>query len=103
MRIISLVLFFVITSTNTVAKDHKFNNKLFDKENLIFIGLTVANPAITLGTVITNTGTLKKILSLANITYSSIKGRSIAEEALSKTTKKNCLIKNLATKKELCS
>jgi len=101
MRIIYLVFFFVIISTSILAEGNK--DKIFDKESLIFIGLTIANPAISLGTVITNTGTFKKILSVANITYTSMRGKSIAEEALSKTTKKNCLIKNLAMKKEFCS
>jgi len=93
--------FFFISNVN--AKEKEMKNTLMNKENLIIVGLTVANPAISLGTVIANTGTLQKILSLVNITYSSIKGKSIAEEALSKTTNKNCLVKNLAERKEFCS
>ena len=103
MKLLYLIFLFFIFSTNLIADEKKINNKILNKQNLIIIGLTVANPAISIGAVISNTGTLQKIISLANVTYSSIKGKSIAEEALSKTTNKECLIKNLAEKKGLCS
>ena len=102
MRIFFYLIFFVLFISSANAKEKEIKNKFMNKENLIIISLTVANPAISLGAVIANTGSIQKLLSLANITYSSIKGKSIAEEALSKTTNKNCLIKNLAEKKELC-
>ena len=102
MRIFIYLFFFVFFISNVNAEE-EIKNKVFNKQNLIIIGLTVANPAISLGTVIANTGTLQKLISLANITYSSLKGKTIVEEALSKTIKKNCLIKNLAENREFCS
>ena len=103
MRILLVFFLFIMINTNSLVKENKVKNKIFNKDNLIIIGLTVANPAISFGAVIANTGTFQKVVSLANVTYSSIKGKSIAEEALSRTTNKNCLIKNLAERKDLCS
>ena len=103
MRIFYYIIFIILITSNLYAEENKIKNKIFNKKNFVIISLTIANPAISLGAVIANTGTFQKVISIANITYSSIKGKSIAEEALSKTINKNCLLKNLATKKELCS
>ena len=103
MKILYLLLIIILLSTNIKAEENKISDNIFNKKNLLIVSLAIANPAISLGTVAANTGTFQKLISIANISYSSIKGKSIAEEALSKTTNKNCLLKNLAEKKELCS
>ena len=77
-------------------------NKVFTKKNIFLTGIAILNPAISVGTFVSSSGALQKIISFTNITYSSYKGKSIAEEALSKSTKKNCLIENLAKNKNFC-
>lgn len=103
MKFLYLFLLIFFYSTNILGEEKSLKDKIFDKKNLVIISLTVANPAISFGTVIASTGTFQKVISIANVTYSQIKGKSIAEEALSRTTNKNCLLMNLAEKKELCS
>jgi hypothetical protein len=70
---------------------------------MFILGLTIVNPAVSLGTIVTYAGALRKTLSMVNIAYSAGKGKSIAEEAISKSTNKNCLIKNLTQDKSFCS
>ena len=66
------------------------------------MGLTIANPAISFGTIVTNAGAIRKTLSMINIAYTARKGKNLAESAISKSTNKNCLIKNLAEEKNFC-
>ena len=76
--------------------------KLFNKKEVIIIGLTIVNPAIVVGTLVANTSTFQKFISLANIAYSKAKGQSIAETAISQSTNKDCLIENIKTEKDFC-
>jgi len=99
MRIIYLIIIIFIFSLNVDAKE---NNSIFNKKEVIIIGLTIVNPAIAVGTLVANTSTFQKIISLANIAYTSAKGRSIAETAISQTTNKNCLIENIKIEKDFC-
>ena len=99
MRIIYLILIIFIFSLNVEAKE---NNSLFNKKEIIIIGLTIVNPAIAVSTLVANTSTFQKIISLANFAYTSAKGRTIAETALSQSTNKNCLIKNIKIEKDFC-
>ena len=99
MRIIYLIIIIFIFSLNVDAKE---NNSIFNKKEVIIIGLTIVNPAIAVGTLVTNTSTFQKIISLANIAYTSAKGRSIAETAISQSTNKNCLIENIKIEKDFC-
>ena len=99
MRIIYLIIIIFIFSLNVDAKE---NNSTFNKKEVIIIGLTIVNPAIAVGTLVANTSTFQKIISLANIAYTSAKGRSIAETAISQSTNKNCLIENIKIEKDFC-
>ena len=99
MRTFFIVIFLLFLNSKLFAQE---KNNFFNKRNIILVGLTISNPAISIGTVLVNTGSLQKIISVSNLAYTSIKGKSIAEEALSKTIKKDCLLKNLANNKELC-
>jgi len=99
MRIIYLIIIIFIFSLNVDAKE---NNSIFNKKEVIIIGLTIVNPAIAVGTLVANTSTFQKIISLANIAYTSAKGRSIAETAISQSTNKNCLIANIKIEKDFC-
>ena len=99
MRIIYLIIIIFIFSLIVDAKE---NNSIFNKKEVIIIGLTIVNPAIAVGTLVANTSTFQKIISLANIAYTSAKGRSIAETAISQSTNKNCLIENIKIEKDFC-
>jgi len=99
MRIIYLIIVIFIFSLSAQAKEK--NNVLFKKE-IVIIGLTFINPALSIGTIVTNTTTFQKIISMANIVYTNKKGHSIAETAISQSTNKNCLIENIKTKKDFC-
>ena len=104
MRVIFICLLMILFSQSSLSKENKFfNKKFFNKKNILVAGLTIANPAISLGTIVTNAGTIRKTLSMINIAYSARKGKNLAEEAISKSTNKNCLIKNLAEEKSFCS
>ncbi len=104
MRAIFICLLMILFSQSSWAKENKFfNKKFFNTKNILVAGLTIANPAISLGAIVTNTGTIRKTLSIINIAYSARKGKNLAEEAISKTTNKNCLIKNIADEKSFCS
>ncbi len=104
MRAIFICLLMILFSQASVAKENKyFNKKMFNKKNILVLGLTIANPAVSIGTIVTNAGAFRKTLSMANIAFSVGKGKNLAEEAISKSTNKNCLIKNLAEEKSFCS
>ena len=99
MRIIYLIIIIFIFSLSTHAKE---NNKILSKKEIVVLGLTLINPAISIGTLVANTSTFQKIISMANIVYTNRKGHSIAETAISQSTNKNCLIENIRTKKDFC-
>ena len=99
MRILYLILIIFIFSLNVEAKE---NNSLFNKKEVIILGLTIVNPAIAVGTLVANTSTFQKIISLANIAYTNAKGKTIAETALSQSTNKKCLIENIKIEKDFC-
>ena len=104
MRAIFICLLMILFSQSSWAKENKFfNKKFFNTKNILVAGLTIANPAISLGTIATNAGALRKMISMVNIAYSAKKGKNLAEEAISKSTNKNCLIKNIAEEKSFCS
>ncbi len=104
MRAIFIFFLMILFTQASMAKENKFfNKKMFNKKNILVVGLTIVNPAISLGTIVTNAGALRKTLSMINIAYTAGNGKNLAEEAISKTTNKNCLIKNLAEEKSFCS
>ena len=104
MRAIFICLLMILFSQALMAKENKFfNKKFFNKKNILVVSLTIVNPAVSLGTMVTNAGALRKTLSMINIAYSARKGKNLAEEAISKSTNKNCLIKNITEEKSFCS
>ena len=66
MRIIYLIIIIFIFSLSAQAKEK--NNILFKKE-IVILGLTLINPALSIGTIVSNTTTFQKITSMANIVY----------------------------------
>ena len=98
-RIIYLIIIIFIFSLCAQAKE---KNNMLNKKEIVILGLTLVNPAISIGTIVSNTTTFQKIISMANIVYTNRKGHSIAETAISQSTNKNCLIKNIRTKKYFC-
>ena len=99
MKVIFIFIILIFLSHNLVAKEKKYINK----KNLILVSTTIVNPAVSVGAIVTNAGALQKILSLINVAYTTYRGKSIAEEAISKGIKKNCLFKNIAKNKNFCS
>ena len=98
MRIIYLIITIFMFSLSIQAKEKSAINK----KEIIVLGLTLINPALSIGTIVSNTTTFQKIISMANIVYTNRKGHSIAETAISQSTNKNCLIENIRTKKDFC-
>jgi len=99
MRIIYLIIIIFIFSLSAQAKE---KNNILNKKEIVILGLTLINPALSIGTIVSNTTTFQKIVSMANIVYKSSKGHSIAETAISQSTNKNCLIENIKNKKDFC-
>ncbi|MCH2542503.1 MAG: hypothetical protein MKZ97_04175, partial [Alphaproteobacteria bacterium] len=66
------------------------------------LGLTLVNPALSIGTIVSSTTTFQKIIAIAKIVYTNRKGHSLAETAISQSINKNCLIENIRTKKDFC-
>ena len=107
MRIIYLIIFIFIFSLSALAKENnsilsKKNILILSKKEIVILGLTLINPALSIGTIVSNTTTFQKIISMANIVYTNGKGHSIAETAISQSTNKNCLIENIKTMKDFC-
>ena len=97
--LLSLIFYILSIANISVAKE---KSKIFDKKDLIITTITLINPVITVGTIISNANTINKILSLGSIVYTSKKGESITESALSQSLNKKCLIKNIGEKKRFC-
>jgi len=98
MRIIYLIITIFIFSLSVQAKE----KSIIDKKEIVIFGLTLINPALSIGALVANTSTFQKIISMANIVYTNTKGRSIAETAISQSTNKNCLIDNIKSKQDFC-
>ena len=99
MKIIYLTIILLIFSLNVNATE---KNKLIYKKEIVIIGLNFINPALVVGALVSQTSTIKKIISMVNFAYASSRGKSIAETAFSQSTNKNCLIENIRTKKDFC-
>ena len=78
------------------------NKKLLDKKYLLITAVTLINPVVSVGTILSNANIISKILSLGNLAYASKKGETITESALSQSLNKKCLIENLSKDKNLC-
>jgi len=51
----------ILFSQASLAKENKFfNKKFFNKKNMLVVGLTIINPAVSLGTIVTNAERLEK-------------------------------------------
>ena len=99
MRIIYLIIIIFIFSLCAQAKE---KNNILNKKEIVILGLTLVNPAISIGTIVSNTTTFQKIISMENIVYTNRKGHSIIGTAILQSTNKNCLIVNIRTKKYFC-
>ena len=75
MRIIYLIIIIFIFSLCAQAKE---KNNILNKKEIVILGLTLVNPALSIGTIVSNTTTFQKIISMANIVYTNTKGYSIA-------------------------
>ena len=95
------ILFIVSVSISTTSKAEK-NNKLFNKKDLLITTITVINPVLSISAIFSNANAVSKILSMGNLAYSSIKGKTITESALSQSFNKKCLIENLSNNKDFC-
>jgi len=101
MKIFIFILFIVSVSISTTSKAEK-NNELFNKKDLLITTITVMNPILSVGAIFSNANAVSKILSMGNLAYSSIKGETITESALSQSLNKKCLIENLSNNKDFC-
>jgi len=99
MRIMYLIIIIFIFSLGAQAKN---KNNILNKKEIVILGLTFVNPVLSIGTIVSNTTTFQKIISMANIIYINRKGHSIAETAISQSTNKKCLIENIKTEKDFC-
>jgi len=101
MKIFIFILFIVSVSISTTSKAEK-NNKLFNKKDLLITTITVINPVLSVSAIFSNANAVSKILSMGNLAYSSIKGKTITESALSQSLNKKCLLENLSNNKDFC-
>ena len=60
------------------------------------------SPAIGVGSFVISSSSIQKIYSLSDLAYIADKGESIAEGALSYSTKKNCKIVNVLENQNIC-
>ena len=70
MRIIYLIIIIFIFSLCAQAKE---KNNILNKNEILILGLTLVNPALSIGTIVSNTTTFQKIISMANIVYTNRK------------------------------
>ena len=101
MKFIKIFLFFIIINTTTFSKAAE-NKKIFDKKNLLITAVILINPVLSVGTIFSNANVISKVLSIGNLAYTSKKGKTITESALSQSLNKKCLIENLSKDKKLC-
>ena len=93
--IIVLIFLFGCTSKYT-------NNKYFNKKDSIPIVLSFINPAVGVGTIVSQANYIQKTYSVIDIAYTLNSGNSLAEEALSNTTNKKCRLTNLVENQNIC-
>ena len=99
MRIIYLIITIFIFSLCAQAKE---KSNILNKTEIVILGLTLVNPTLSIGTIVSNTTTFQKIISMTNIVYTNRKEHFIAETAISQSTNKNFLIENIRAKKDFC-
>ena len=69
MRIIYLIIIIFIFSLCAQAKE---KNNILNKKEIVILGLTLVNPALSIGTIVSNTTTFQKIISMANTLFIQI-------------------------------
>ncbi len=69
MRIIYLIIIIFIFSLCAQAKG---KNNILNKKEIVILGLTLVNPAISIGTIVSNTTTFQKVISMANTLFIQI-------------------------------
>ena len=93
----SIFLFFLIGCSSNYS-----NNNYLNKKNSMPVVLSLVNPAVGLGTIVSQAGYIQKTYSLIDIAFTLNEGNSLAEEALSNTTKKHCRLTNLVENQNIC-
>ena len=94
---ISIFLIFVFGCSSQYS-----NNINFNKKNSMPIVLSFVTPAVGIGTIISGAGYIQKTYSIIDVAYTLNEGNSLAEEALSNTTKKHCRLTNLIDNQNIC-
>ena len=89
-------------STNTLVSKNNSENNKFEKKDIIVPAVTLINPALAFSSLISNSDSLFKIISLSNIVYTNQEGKSFAENAISQTVNKDCKLEHLTENKDLC-
>ena len=69
MRIIYFIIIIFIFSLCAQAKE---KNNILNKKEIVILGLTLVNPAISTETIVSNTTTFQKIISMANTLFIQI-------------------------------
>ena len=77
-------------------------DKKLSKKDIILTSVTILNPALSVGTILSNANTLQKILSFGNLVYTTKEGKTITESAFSQGKKNKCFFKKIFSKKEFC-
>ena len=93
-----ILLLFIQACTNS---GYNKSNSIASK-NLILPTTTLINPAIGFGSFVISTSSIQKIYSLSDLAYIADNGESIAESALSYSTKKDCKIVNVIENQNIC-
>ena len=93
-----ILLLFIQACTNS---NYNKNNSIASK-NFILPTTTLINPAIGFGSFIISTSSIQKVYSLSDLAYIADNGESIAESALSYSTKKDCKIVNVIENQNIC-
>jgi len=70
MRIIYFIIIIFIFSLCAQAKE---TNNILNKKEIVILGLTLVNPALSIETILSNTTTFQKIISMANIVFTKKK------------------------------
>ena len=94
--------FFVIVLFLLSYSSYAENNKKFLKKEIILTGVTLLNPALSVGTLISNANSLQKILSLGSLAYTTKEGKTITESAISLSLNEKCLVKKIFFIKKFC-
>ena len=98
-KVLCIVLFLFIQAC-TYPNNHE--ESLTKSKNIIVPTTALINPAIGFGSFVISTSSIQKVYSLSDLVFIADNGESIAESALSYSTKKNCKIVNIFENQTVC-